>query len=269
MDRWERFARWYDLDQGTFEEDLAFYLSLARRTGSPILELGCGTGRLVLALGRAGHQVVGVDYVAPMLDRARAKVEAADPAVARQVHLVQADFCRLDLSRRFALAILAVNTLMHVDDPQKQAAVIRRAFHHLRPGGWLVVDLFHPHPAALVPAEGELVLEKTLADPETGMPVLKFVARQVDHARQVIETTFLYDQVDAEGQVRRTVVPFSMRYLHRSEGEHMLQSAGFRIENVYGSYDLDPYGDASERMIWLARRPEERAGGQRAPGYQG
>jgi len=163
----------------------------------------------------------------------------------------------MELTEPFSLAILAVNTLMHIDSPQEQAQLFQGIFRQLVPGGLLALDLFHPHPASLAPAEGELLLEKIFLDPKMGCQVLKFVARQVDYARQTITTTFIYDEVDAQGQVRRTVLTFPMRYLYRAEAEYILQAAGFVLEGIYGSYELDPYEDTAERMIFLARRPKD------------
>ena len=254
MDRWQRFVHWYDLDQGDFCDDVPFYLSLAQRTGSPILELGCGTGRLVLALARAGHRVTGVDNLPAMLERAREKAQAAGRTVVGRLCFLQGDMRELDLPERFHLAILAVNTFMHLADPQEQAQTLARVCQHLVPGGVLALDLFHPHPAALTPAEGEVTLEKTLTDPD-GRTALKFVARRVDHARQVIDTTLIYDEIGPQGQVTRTAATFALRYLHRPEAEAMLGAAGLAVEGVYGSYELDPYGDDRERMLLLARRP--------------
>jgi SAM-dependent methyltransferase len=257
MDLQQRFARWYDIDQGVFEDDIPLYLGLAERTGSPILELGCGTGRLVLALAQAGHRVTGVEREPAMLARAREKVRAAGRAVARRVSLVPADFRLLELSERFRLAILAVNTWMDLPGPGEQAHVLEVAAQHLEPGGLLVLDLFHPHPDALAPAGGGLVLDDVLTDPETGAQAHKFLARQVDYARQVLTATFFYDELDADGRVTRTAVTFALHYRYRAEAEQMLQAAGFAVEDVYGSYELDPYTDESERLLLIARKEQD------------
>ncbi|MGC8872868.1 MAG: class I SAM-dependent methyltransferase [Chloroflexia bacterium] len=262
MDVWDRFVRWYDLDQGGYEEDIPFYLALAQRTGSPILEAGCGTGRLVLALAGAGYQVVGVEQLPAMLARAQAKIDAAGPRVAQRAKLVHADIRSLALDTSFTLAILAVNTLMHLVGAAEQEEALRNIYAHLAPGGVLALDLFPPHPDFLTPAAGELVLEKVLLDPDTGHPVLKFVARQADYARQLLTTTFIYDRVDARGRVERTAQTFLLRYLHRSEAERMLREVGFHIEGVYGNYELDPYTDEGERLLILARRPDRDPGGE-------
>jgi hypothetical protein len=106
-----------------------------------------------------------------------------------------------------------------------------------------------------VAAEGQVVLHKAWTDPETGHHVLKFVARQVDWATQVQQVTFLVDEMDGEGGVRRTVFPFGMRFLFRAEAELLLQAAGLELEGVYGSYDLDEYAGDSPNLILVARRP--------------
>jgi SAM-dependent methyltransferase len=264
MGNWERFVRWYDLDQGAYEEDISFYLALAQRTGSPILELGCGTGRLVVALAQAGHSVVGVDNLPAMLARAQEKVTAAGPELAGRVQLLPADLRQLALERRFALAILAVNTFMHLSNPQDQARALAGICGHLSPGGLLVLDLFHPHPAVLTPSEGQVLLERVLTDPETGDPVLKFVSQRVDHAEQTITATFIYDHIREGGELLRTTATFPMRFLYRSEAERMLEKAGFVVEGVYASYDLAPYQDEGARMLFLARRPEGEPPPQKA-----
>ena len=97
MNLQQRFVHWYDLDQGGLEEDIPFYLGLAQRTGAPVLELGCGSGRLVLALAQAGYDVTGVDNLPAMLERAREKAQAAGPAVAGRCRFLQADMRGLDL----------------------------------------------------------------------------------------------------------------------------------------------------------------------------
>jgi hypothetical protein len=82
------------------------------------------------------------------------------------------------------------------------------------------------------------------------------MSRTLDAARQLQHVLFIYDEVFPDGQMRRTLAPFQARYLYRYEGELLLNKAGFTPEQVYGSYDLDPYGSDSERMIFIARRAE-------------
>lgn len=257
MTDFDRFARFYDLDYEPFQDDVPLYLGFAERTGGPLLELGCGTGRLLVPLARAGFEVTGVDMSTAMLEIARRKVTSA--RLTDRVTLVQADMREIQLTQRFRLAFVAINSFMHLTALEDQLAALRAVHRHLLPGGLLIVDVDNPSPQALQEADGRVELHGRWFDPETGATVLKSSSRTLDAAHQLQDVLFIYDEVFPDGQVRRTLAPFQARYLYRFEGELLLDKAGFTPEHVYGSYDLDPYESASERMIFVARRREERA----------
>lgn len=246
-------ARYYDLEHGSFTDDLPLYLGLASRTGSPILEFGCGTGRVLLALAGKGHRVTGIDVSEAMLAQARKKVDAR-PELAPLVRLERADARDLDLGQTFALAIWAINSFMHLDSQADQLRALESARRHLVPGGLLVLDLFSPDPATLLDADGRLIHDATWSLGESGHIVIRSSSRRLEQAEQRLEVTYVFDEVTPDGQVRRTVAPFSMRYLHRFEAQLLLERAGFTLEALYGTYDLDPFGADSPRMIFVARK---------------
>lgn len=252
MTNFDCLARFYDLDYRAFQEDVALYLGFAQRTGGPLLELGCGTGRLLLPLAQAGYQITGVDLSAEMLAIARQKVEAA--GLNDRITLVQADMRKVDLPQRFRLAFIAINSFMHLTTLEDQLTALRTCHRLLAPGGLLIIDVDNPSPQQLLEADGRLELQGRWFDPNSGATVLKSVSRLADPASQLQHILFIYDEVFPDGQVRRTLAPFQARYLHRYEGELLLDKAGFTPEQVYGSYDLDPYENDSERMIFVARR---------------
>ncbi|MFZ2488186.1 MAG: class I SAM-dependent methyltransferase [Anaerolineae bacterium] len=252
MADFDRFARFYDLDYEPFQDDVALYLGFAEHMGGPLLELGCGTGRLLLPLARAGFEITGVDMSPRMLDVARAKVEAA--RLMEQVTLVEGDMRRLTLEGQYQLAFIAINSFMHLTTLADQLSALRSWRKLLAPGGLLVIDVDNPDPRHLLEADGRIDLTSQWFDPETGATVLKQMSRTLDAARQLQNVLFIYDEIFPDGQARRTLAPFQARYLYRYEGELLLDKAGFTPENVYGSYDLDPYSSESERMIFVARR---------------
>jgi SAM-dependent methyltransferase len=254
MDDFDTYARFYDLDYGDRIEDLLMIEQFAARCGSPILELGCGTGRVLLPLASAGYQVTGVDLSPAMLAIARRKIAAA--GLTNHVTLVEQDMRYLELDRRFNMAFVAVNSFMHLPTSDDQLLALCSIRQHLNPGGLLLLDLFYPDLNRLLDAEGRLFLEKTMIDPDTGHRLMKFHSRHVDLGRQVMELTFIVDEVDGEGQVRRTLFPFTMRYLFRAELELLLRHAGFKIEAIYGSYDLDEFAGGCDKMITVARCPD-------------
>jgi hypothetical protein len=101
-----------------------------------------------------------------------------------------------------------------------------------------------------------VALDKILAEDATGDRLMRYSTQTVDLAQQVIRVTYIVDRIDSEGRVQRTLFPFSVRYLFRYELELLLRHAGFEIETIYGSYDLDEYGSESDKMIAVARRPD-------------
>jgi SAM-dependent methyltransferase len=251
MSQFDAFARYYDADYGAVDDDLPFYRELARRAGGPALEVMCGSGRLLLPLARAGLRLAGVDVSGAMLSLARERLAAA--GLSEQVELLEADIRERAPHGPFGLAIVAINSFMHLASAADQLAALKQIHTALRPGGLLAIDLFNPDPRALAEQRGALALDKsfTLKD---GARVQKFVAQHVDMAAQISHVTFFYDEIDAEGRVRRGTLPFTMRWLYRYELEHLLARAGFALDAAYGSYELDEYSSESELLLTVARK---------------
>ncbi|GAB4569399.1 MAG: class I SAM-dependent methyltransferase [Anaerolineae bacterium] len=245
-------ARFYDGEYAAFDVDIPMYQAFAERTGGPLLDLGAGTGRVAVALAQAGFEVTGVDGSAAMLEIARRKAEEA--GVSHRVRWVQAPMESFSLETRFHMAFCAINSFMHLETLEQQLTALRCWHRHLRPGGLLILDLFPPDPDLLDDEGGALIVHRVWDDPETGAKVIKQYTRQVDLAQQQMHLHFIYDEVFPDGSLRRTVFPFTMRYLGRFEAELLLEKAGFVVEDVYGSWDLDPFDVGSERMIFVARR---------------
>ncbi len=252
---YDPFARYYDLDFGDHVEDIPLYREMIRRTGAPILELMCGTGRVLVPLAEDGYALTGVDVSAAMLNIARQRLAAA--SIAQQVTLVQADVRTVELpARHFALAFVAINSFMHLETINDQLAALKTIRHALQPDGLLILDLFNPDPFQIHQEDNRLVLVREFD--LDGRHVYKFVAQESDLATQTNQVTYFYDEVDPAGQVTRRVMRFRMRWLYRYELEHVLARAGFRLRAVYGSYDLDEYTSDSPRMIAFAAPLKDR-----------
>lgn len=251
-DFFDKYARFYDLDYADTDDDLLMIQHFAARCGSPILELGCGTGRLLVPLARQGYRLTGVDVSAAMLDLAHQKLVAE--GLGDRIALVEQDMRCLDLEERFTLAFAAINSFLHLGTVKDQLTALGRIRQYLEPGGLLLLDLFNPDPGRLLDARGQVVLDKVMTIPDNGHTVMKFRSQTADLAQQLVHNTLIVDEVDGEGQVRRILFSFSLRYLYRSELELLLRQAGFEIEAVYGSYELDEFTEDSDKMIAIARR---------------
>lgn len=252
MSDYDAFARFYDLDTQDSTDDLRFWLNLARRAGGPILEVAVGTGRVLIPLARAGYAVTGVDISAEMLDRARSKVALEKPR--GPVDLVLADARELDLGRRFSLAFVALNSFGHFADPGDPERVLLRLRDHLDPAGLLALDLPNPGPGAFGDTSGLIWHEYTRAGPRPGWRTVKLRSQVLDPLAQRLDVSCFYDEVSPEGECRRTLASFPLRYFSLHEICLLLCQSGFTLEATYGGYDLEPLGPDSDRLLVVARR---------------
>jgi SAM-dependent methyltransferase len=250
-DPYHRIPELYDLEHEDFADDLDLYLQLADVIGDPILELGCGTGRVLLPLAKAGHRVTGIDRSAAMLDRARnllSKEAGADLVTLHRAEMTEADHAP---GGPFGLAIFSLNGFMHLAEPGEQRAALEAARRALDPRGMMIIDIMNPFSDMLSAFDGRVQHEarRTLYDKTH---VDRFSARTHDPVMQHIETDLWYDVVDAEGRLRRVRTHFPMRYVFPAEMELLLEVTGFVEWKLYGSYELDPFESHSERLIVTA-----------------
>ncbi len=251
-------AQYYDLLYGDTDDDLSMWELLASETDGPLLEIGCGTGRLLVPLARAGHTLTGIDLSEIALNRAQIKIEAA--GLTGQITLHQADMRNFDLrSKTFALAMVPLNTLMHLHTIEDQIAALKAIHRHLRPDGTLVIDLFHPDPGLLAEADGRLYFEDDVVDPATGHTVQWYWRHDIDLDTQQRHLIYILDEINSQGAVHRRQIPFSLRFFYRYEMELLLRLGGFSVETIFGSYDLELFHSHSPRMIFLAGKSNEDA----------
>jgi SAM-dependent methyltransferase len=262
-------------------QDLEFYRRLAGETGGPILELGCGTGRILLAQAEAGHRVVGLDLSEAMLERARAKLARQPAEVRARVRLVQRDMTSFELGEKFRLVTIPFRPFQHLLEVSQQLACLAAAYRHLEPGGTLALDFFHtdprrmldPHRFALrgdLPdrapgddpgrrAEPESAPER-YPHPEVELPggrrvLLSERTTGFHRATQTNDVELIYTVTEPDGRQERFVFAFTVRYFFRYEVEHLLARAGFRLLATWGNFDRSPLSDDSPEMIFTAARP--------------
>ena len=243
-------ARFYDLENADFTEDLDYWLELADEQGDPILELGCGTGRVLLNLARRGHAVTGLDNSPEMLARLHAKLGAASrQQLAAAPQIVQASLEDFELTQRFRLALMPFNTFMHLLTTEAQLAALERIRRHLAPGGLLALDMPNPGEAYAAQEQG-LTLERTFLDGDR--TVQQFSSIALDRAAQLSHITWIYDSTGPDGDLRRSLVPLTLRFTFPAEMALLLSRSGLTLAHLYGDYDRSPFADGSPRMLVLA-----------------
>ncbi len=236
------------------EGDTDFYRRLARETGGPILEVGCGTGRVAAALAGDGHEVVGVDLSGPMLRLAEQRREALPVDVAARLSFHRADMRTLDLGRAFALIVTPARVFqfMLMSVAQREAlAALRR---HLRPNGRLVLDLFDPLLDRVVPSAEVTTRGGTLIHPTTGNRVTwAITGRRPDPTRQLIVEDWTFSESDASGEVLRTITEqLTLRWSLRSEMRLLFELVGVEVVADYGDFTSGPPAYGREQ-VWVLR----------------
>jgi SAM-dependent methyltransferase len=237
--------------------DVDFFVDEARRASGPVLEVGCGTGRVLMPTARAGVSIDGIDVSGAMLDVLRDKLSVEDEDVRSRVRLHEGDMRDFNLGQQFALVTLPFRPFQHLLTVDDQVACLTNIHRHLQHGGRVILDLFNPsldylanRPVGELLPEGPAV---TLADGRQLERHFRIVAS--DRFTQVNDIELVYDVTESDGRKRRAVHAFRMRYLFRYEAEHLLSRCGFVVENVYAGYDRSPYGSVYPgELIFVARK---------------
>lgn len=231
-------------------DDHALWAALAPEDGA-ILELACGTGRVLLPLARAGREIVGLDFSIHMIERCRAKLADEADDVQRRVRLVQGDMTSFDLGRRFTLITIPFYGFQHLTTVERQLACLSCCHANLMPNGRLVLDLINP--------DSTLLDEQSQSEGEEPLPLtdgrtMRWSCRLAAHrARQLTEVELTYEIRGGDRSTQRLAECFPLCYLFPHEVEHLLARSGFVVDTLYGHYDRSPFGDDSPEMIVVAR----------------
>jgi SAM-dependent methyltransferase len=235
--------RLYHAHHQHYTEDLPFWRELAARQGDPILELGCGTGRVLLPLVEAGHKVFGVDNDAAMLAflSTRLSPEQTDRAL-----MLLADMDDFQLAEHFPLVLLPCNTYS-ILTAEVRARVLDIVAGLLAPGGVFAVSMPNPALLADLPVEGEQELELEFTLGEDAVQVYSAWKR----AAKTLTFIYHYDRLLADGLVERHTVQTTHQLVPAEQHERELAAAGLRITETYGDFDKSGYTTDSPHLIFL------------------
>lgn len=258
----EVVARYYD---GAYEmvlaasTDVQFYTELAIERPGPVLELGCGTGRVLLELYRAGIECVGLDSSQAMLARLRERAHelrlrphagSSSPGPELFLGRMQ-DF---DLApRRFQLIYSAFRPFQHLYTVDDQLSCLRTVLRHLEPGGRFAFDVFNP----------KLDRAYELSEPESGdlrfrldgREVVRYVSLRRDPAQQMIEARMRFETLEQGRPIKNETELVRMRWFTRFELEHLMARAGYENVMIYGDFDRSPVGHGSPELVVVGSAP--------------
>ncbi len=243
----------YDYDYRRRRADIHFYRALARNRmdfgSGTILDLACGTGRLLIPLARDGHQVVGVDRSEAMLAAAARRVARLSPPRRARCLLARGDIRSFALRVRASLAIAAFHSVQHLLLDADLATFLRQTRANLNRGGWLAFDIL-PSDGAWLGRDPTRRWGRTLfRHPRSGQRLLYSVSHEFDSRRRLLHMRLHYQPVDSQGRAcgSEQVVRLCHRQYGPEEVKTMLRTAGFRPTEIFASFDGRP----------LPSRPEE------------
>ena len=238
-------------------KDIDFFVGMAQEEGGPVLEVGCGSGRILIPTAKAGIEIVGLDLSPSMLALCREKLSRESEAVQARAKLVEGDMRDFALGREFKLVTTPFRPFQHLIAVEDQMSCLRSIHRHLVKDGILILDLFNPDLRRLTDMK---YINKTEDEPEFSMPDGRKVVRRgrvltrdIINQRQEVELAHCVTYPDGHEEV--VAQRFWLRHFFRFEVQHLLARTGFDVEKTYSDYDKSPLGAKEPgELIFVARK---------------
>ena len=249
---WDTYAPFYDWEnaQTLGRRDVAFWRRVASKAGGPVLELGCGTGRVSMPLARAGIDLVGVDRSAPMLERARRRITKPPRRhVSKPLRLVRADIRQLPFQdQTFPMVLAPYGVLQSLIRPRDLKATLASVARVIAPGGTFGIDLVPD-----VPKWREYSNRVQLRGQAGGAQLTLIESVRQDRQRRL--TTFEQKYVERRGsRTREHRFDLTFRTLSVPQMMQQLERAGFTVDAVLGDYRGRPWDDRADVWIIMAKK---------------
>lgn len=244
---YDPFARFYDLFGQEAPNDVPFYLDRSRTAGR-ILEVGCGTGRILIELAKALPNVsfVGVDSSEEMLKAAEHKKNELN---IHNIELVHADVRDLNLDRMFDLILVTYQTFQFILTVEDQLQALQNVQKHLRPGGTCILHVFNPDAKQIANPGPKEVPRYSAYDPVTERNIYWISRSTIHPAEQLIDFTAVYRFDHPDNTDDEILSPAQMRYFYRFELEHLAARCQFQVQELLGGFDGTEYNSSSSDLI--------------------
>ncbi len=253
---YQQLADFYDAIHADLTGDIPFVITQAEAAGRQIIELGCGTGRLLLPLARQGFHLLGVDNTPAMLAQAQARLRHEPAEVQARVAWLQADMTRFHPPHNhYDLVLLGYNTALHLT-PAGWSGCLHACAAALRPGRRFLMDVVNPVWLANLVSDDDYKKERTFRDPTSGRRITQYARTQIDQQQQMLLVDWLYEA--GRGAQRQVVLAYRETYHYRLPHElHLLlEEHRFTVRAMWGDYAGAPFGEDTPRLILLAQRPD-------------
>lgn len=250
-------AEYYDEDYTSGipdRGDIAFYKKYAQQQGSPILELACGTGRILIPIAQTGTECYGLDSDREMLAMCETKAQTLD---LNNIHLQVASMDDFHYDQEFSYIYIPFRSFQHLLNVEQQMQCLQLVRDHLRDDGIFILDVFAPNIGKISSyskKKEEWEKEFSRKNQRTESTITRYYQAQADLANQVIEVEMKWEERNDTGiLVARKQGHFKLRYIFRYELEHLLYRCGFQPA-IYGYFDERPYDYSSGETIAICRK---------------
>ena len=238
-------------------KDIDFFVDYSRKSKGHTLELGCGTGRVLIPTAAAGCEITGLDLSSNMLGKCREKLDRQPAEVQERVKLVRGNMTGFDTGGTYQLITIPFRPFQHLVSVEEQKGCLTSINKHLAPGGLFIFDVFHPYPPRLVHNPEYMIEKEDL--PETQLPDGRTVRRTSRIAgfhrdQQYNDIELIYYISHPDGETERLVQAFRMRYYFRYELEHLLELCGFKVVGLFGDFDKSEFTSDSPEMVFVAEK---------------
>jgi SAM-dependent methyltransferase len=255
LDTYNISAKHYDAAYAVKQDlvDLPFYVDLAKQSGGPVLEIACGTGRVLLSIAREGIQIDGVDNSAPMLRVLQSRLEGEPREVSGKVTLHEGDMQGFHLNKKFPLVVMPFRPMQHMYTVQDQVDALATAAAHMEENGRLAFDVFYPKFEAIPSGVGQEVLElEWPVDSRPPKTVRRYLRKEsFDKIHQSFSATFIFRTFEGDKLVLEETEPLKMSYYTYPHLRALFMLAGLDVLEEYGSFARAPLDNSAEQMIFV------------------
>ena len=232
----------------TYREDIPFWMEMAARHGDPILELGCGTGRILMPIAQEGYQVFGLDNDYSMLE-----VLKKNPLLNTmgQLNVIQADAATFHIAIQFELVIMPCNTFSTFNEKERRE-ILNQVSAHMATGGAFVASITNPELLLSLSHHRDAEIDEIIQHPVTGHPVQ--VVNSWERKGYIFEVNWHYDHLLPDGIVERVTLQVNHHIVNKDKYNAEFSNAGLSLSCVYGGYDFSNYQPDSVYLILMGKK---------------
>jgi ubiquinone/menaquinone biosynthesis C-methylase UbiE len=247
---YDTVARFYDLEYSERPEENRFFIEYADNLGPPVLELGCGTGKVLIPLAKSGVEIWGLDPSEGMLNAARKKIKLLDKEVASRITLTKGDMRNFSMPKRFNLTIIPFCSFQLLATTEDQEKALRCIHRHLTRKGLLIVDLVSPQ----LLAKAKNIVKEIVDEKGGKIKITQWGEDDLSRNPPVMHIHRTYEETQNNGSIKITSWQETICYIAKEEMEHLLISEGFKVLNVYRDFNKERYdAQIASEMYFIAK----------------